>query len=83
MQKINYQLKLEQKYDVKYLYADFKKKNGFKRSLELCNKFDIYRQDYCGCVFSLKESNDRRKQKELEEKKLMEELKEDIKGINA
>lgn len=56
MQKINYQLKLEQKYDVKYLYADFKKKNGFKLSLELCNKFDIYRQDYCGCVFSLKEA---------------------------
>ncbi len=75
--------RLEKKYDMKYLYADFKKKNGFKRSLELCNKFDIYRQNYCGCVFSLKEANDRRKQKELDEQKLIEELKEDIKGVNA
>lgn len=74
---------LEKKYNVRYLYADFKKKNGFKRSLELCKKFDIYRQNYCGCVFSLKEANDRRKQKELEEQKLMEQLKEDIKGVNA
>lgn len=75
--------RLEKKYDMKYLYADFKKKNGYKRSLELCNKFDIYRQNYCGCVFSLKEANDRRKQKELDEQKLIEELKEDIKGVNA
>lgn len=75
---------LEDKYDVKYLYADFKKKNGFKRSLELCEKFDIYRQNYCGCVFSLKETRDRQKQKELlEQEKLEAELKEDLKGVNA
>lgn len=61
--------RLEEKYDVKYLYADFKKKNGFKRSIELCNQFDIYRQDYCGCVFSLKESRDRRAAKLKEESK--------------
>lgn len=66
--------RLEQKYDIKYLYADFKKKNGFKRSIELCNEFNIYRQDYCGCVFSLKESRDRKKAKELENKKKQEEL---------
>ena len=66
--QINNQIgeRLEDKYHVKYLYADFKKRNGFKRSIELCQKFDIYRQDYCGCVFSLKESRDRRRQKEEE-----------------
>ena len=37
----------------KYLYADFKKKNGFKRSLEISAQFNLYRQDYCGCVFSM------------------------------
>ncbi len=46
---------LEKKYGVKYLYSDFKKENGYKRSIELCKMYDIYRQDYCGCVFSLKE----------------------------
>lgn len=35
-----------------YLYADFKKKNGFKRSLELSEQYGLYRQDYCGCVYS-------------------------------
>ncbi len=46
---------LEKKYGVKYLYSDFKKENGYKRSIELCKIHDIYRQDYCGCVFSLNE----------------------------
>ncbi len=35
-----------------YLYADFKKKNGYLRSLELSKEYGLYRQDYCGCVFS-------------------------------
>lgn len=39
-------------YDVKYLYSDFKKKNGYKRSIELSKEYNLYRQDYCGCVFS-------------------------------
>ncbi len=47
--------KLEQKYGVSYLYADFKKKNGYKRSLELSREYNLYRQDYCGCVFSKEE----------------------------
>lgn len=38
--------------NVKFLAADFKKKNGFKRSLELSEQFGLYRQDYCGCIFS-------------------------------
>ena len=45
---------LEQKYNVKYLYSDFKKKEGYKRSIELSKEFDLYRQNYCGCIFSKK-----------------------------
>ena len=37
------------------LPADFKKKNGYKRSIELSADYDLYRQDYCGCIFSKKE----------------------------
>lgn len=37
---------------VPYLPSDFKKKNGYKRSIELSGEHDLYRQDYCGCVFS-------------------------------
>ncbi len=43
---------LEQKYQVSYLYSDFKKKDGYKRSIELSKKYHLYRQDYCGCIFS-------------------------------
>ena len=46
---------LEKEYGVKYLYSDFKKKNGYKRSLELSKKYNLYRQDYCGCVYSKEE----------------------------
>ena len=38
-----------------FLPSDFKKRNGYKRSCELSAEFDMYRQDYCGCVFSLRE----------------------------
>ena len=43
---------LATKYNVNYLYADFKKKNGYKRSIELSNIYHLYRQDYCGCIYS-------------------------------
>ena len=43
-------------YNVKYLYADFKKKNGYKRSIELSNEYGLYRQNYCGCKYSKAES---------------------------
>lgn len=39
-------------YNVKHLPSDFKKKNGYKRSTELSREHGLYRQDYCGCVFS-------------------------------
>lgn len=45
-------LELEEKYKVKNLPSDFKKKNGFKRSIELSAKHNLYRQNYCGCVYS-------------------------------
>ena len=37
---------------INYLYADFKKHEGYKRSIELAKKYDLYRQHYCGCLFS-------------------------------
>lgn len=45
-------LKLEDKYKIKYLVSDFKKEDGYKRSIELSKKYDLYRQDYCGCLYS-------------------------------
>lgn len=44
--------RLGEEYGVAYLPSDFKKKNGFKRSIELSAKYDLYRQNYCGCIFS-------------------------------
>ncbi len=46
-------LKLEEKYGVKFLLSDFKKEDGYKRSIELSKKYDLYRQDYCGCLYSM------------------------------
>lgn len=46
--------RLAEEYGVKYLPSDFKKKNGYKRSVELSTEFDLYRQDYCGCSYSMR-----------------------------
>ena len=43
---------LYDEYGVEYLYSDFKKKNGYKRSCELSRIYNLYRQDYCGCIYS-------------------------------
>ena len=43
---------LAEKYKLKYLFSDFKKKEGYKRSIELSKQYGIYRQEYCGCRFS-------------------------------
>lgn len=51
---------LSKKYGVSYLYADFKKKNGYKRSIELSQIYGLYRQDYCGCIYSRLERNRKR-----------------------
>ena len=53
--------RLADKYGVQYLQSDFKKKNGYKRSIELSSEYGLYRQDYCGCEYSFR---DRQKQKE-------------------
>ena len=50
---------LETKYNIKYLVSDFKKKEGYKHSIELAKEYDLYRQDYCGCIYS-------KQQRELE-----------------
>ena len=44
--------KLENEYNIKYLYSDFKKEDGYKKSIELAKQYNLYRQDYCGCEFS-------------------------------
>jgi len=56
-------LALAEEYDVSYLVSDFKKKDGYKTSIELSKKYDLYRQDYCGCAFSKAE---RERQKKAE-----------------
>ena len=50
---------LSEIFGVKYLYSDFKKNNGYIRSIELSRKFDLYRQNFCGCVYSKKQSENR------------------------
>lgn len=47
---------LSDEYGVAYLYSDFKKKNGYKRSIELSREYNLYRQNFCGCVFSKRDS---------------------------
>ncbi len=51
--------KLAQEYGTAWLVSDFKKKGGYQRSIELSKKYGLYRQDYCGCIYS-KEERDRR-----------------------
>lgn len=43
---------LAEKYGAVWLYSDFKKKGGYKRSIELSKEYELYRQDFCGCVYS-------------------------------
>lgn len=50
---------LAARYRIRWLPSDFKKKNGYKRSVELSAQYGLYRQDYCGCVFSKKERSER------------------------
>ena len=50
LNKIGYSI--ENKYNIKYLPSDFKKKDGYKRSIELSKEYNLYRQDYCGCIYS-------------------------------
>lgn len=56
--------KYAKEYGVPYLYSDFKKKGGYARSVELSKEYGLYRQDYCGCVFSKAEMIKRKKEEE-------------------
>lgn len=47
---------IAEKYSIKWLPSDFKKKGGYKRSIELSKIYSLYRQNYCGCVFSMRNS---------------------------
>ena len=51
--------RMAETYGVRYLTSDFKKRNGYKRSCELSEQYDLYRQDYCGCIYS-KQAAERR-----------------------
>lgn len=44
---------IEEKYGIKYLETNFKKKDGFKKSIILSRQYNLYRQNYCGCIYSL------------------------------
>ena len=44
--------KIAKEMDVKFLYSDFKKEDGYKKSIELSKEYNLYRQDYCGCHYS-------------------------------
>lgn len=63
--------KLEEEYDVAYLYSDFKKKDGYKKSTNIANEYQMYRQYYCGCVYSKRQRDleiaDKLKEKKVEE----------------
>ncbi len=49
---------IEKELSVRHLPSDFKKKNGYKRSIELSKEHNLYRQNYCGCVFSVNKENE-------------------------
>lgn len=48
-------IEIQEFYDVSYLPSDFKKNNGYRRSIEMCEAYQIYRQCYCGCLFAAKQ----------------------------
>ena len=57
---------LAQQFGVPYLFSDFKKKNGYRRSCELSAEYGLYRQDYCGCIYSQMERDRRMQQSEAQ-----------------
>ena len=60
--------RLSEEYGVAFLPSDFKKKGGYQRSVELSKEYYLYRQDYCGCIFSKREMEERRMEKHLAQK---------------
>lgn len=58
--------RLSEEYGIRYLNSDFKKKNGYKRSVELSEEYGMYRQYYCGCVYSKRQRDEEIAAKERE-----------------
>ena len=56
---------LEKEYGVKYLYGDFKKKGRYVESIQISKDYNLYRQDYCGCIFSKLERENREQTKNI------------------
>ena len=56
---------LEKEYNVRYLFSDFKKKDGYKKSTEISKEYNMYRQYYCGCIYSKKQRDDEIKRRNL------------------
>lgn len=54
---------LAERYGVPYLFSDFKKREGYKRSIQLSADYGLYRQDYCGCAYSKRDAEDRKKER--------------------
>ncbi|XKM12720.1 epoxyqueuosine reductase QueH [Orbaceae bacterium ac157xtp] len=65
---------VQELFSVKYLPSDFKKNNGYKRSVEICKEYDVYRQCYCGCIFAAKEQG-------IDFKEIIEKAKDGVKKI--
>lgn len=58
---------LAREYGVKHLPSDFKKKDGYKRSIQLSREYGLYRQDYCGCLYSKREREEAKDEEERRE----------------
>ena len=58
------------KYGIRYLPSDFKKKDGYRRSIELSREYGLYRQDFCGCVYSRNERERQKSKVQNDEKRI-------------
>lgn len=59
--------RLAEEYGIPYLYSDFKKRDGYKRSTVISEEYGMYRQDYCGCVFSRREREEQKRERAAQE----------------
>ena len=59
--------RLSEEYGIPYLYSDFKKRDGYKRSTVISAEYGMYRQDYCGCVFSKREREEQKRERAAQE----------------
>lgn len=54
---------LQEEYDIPFLYSNFKKDDGYKKSISFSKEYGLYRQEYCGCIYSLEEASTMKKTK--------------------